>query len=114
MTSGHLLQQLESEFTKVNERLQTSGQELQRLEAERGEKGSLLEQLRAQIAEAEQKRAELELAAAMARNNCPACATSATRPRRTPPIAWPMSRLLKSAIARRRQCSSGSNRWCSK
>ncbi len=65
MTSGHLLQQLEAEFAKVNERLQTSGQELHRLEVERTEKASLLEQLLAQIAQAEQKRAELELAAAL-------------------------------------------------
>ena len=66
MTSGHLLQQLESEFTKVNERLQASGQELKRLDAERAEKGSLLEQLRSQIALAEQNRMELELAATLA------------------------------------------------
>jgi chromosome segregation protein len=66
MTSGHLLQQLETEFTKVNERLQASGQELQRLDAERAEKGSLLEQLRSQIAAAEQHRMELELAATLA------------------------------------------------
>jgi chromosome segregation protein len=65
MTSGHLLQQLEAEFAKVNERLQISGQELHRLEAERTEKGSLLEQLRGQIAQADQKRVELELAAAL-------------------------------------------------
>ncbi len=65
MTSGHLLQQLESEFTKVNERLQASGQELKRLDAERAEKGSLLEQLRSQIALAEQNRMELELAATL-------------------------------------------------
>ena len=65
MTSGHLLQQLEAEFTRVSERLQTSRQELQRLEAERSEKGSLLDHLRTQIAEAEQRRAGLELDAAM-------------------------------------------------
>jgi chromosome segregation protein len=60
MTSGHLLQQLESEFSKVSERVQISGRELQRLEAERTEKVSLLDQLQMQIAEAEQKRIELE------------------------------------------------------
>jgi chromosome segregation protein len=64
MTSGHLLQQLESEFSRVSERLQTSRQELQRLEAEWTEKGSLLDQLQRQIAEAEQKRIELEHLAA--------------------------------------------------
>jgi chromosome segregation protein len=66
MTSGHLLQQLEAEFAKVNQRLQVSGQELHRLEAERTEKGFLLDQLKTQIAHADQKRAELELAAALA------------------------------------------------
>ena len=65
MTSGHLLQQLESEFSKVNERLQTSGQELQRLVGERTEKGSLLDQLKTQIAGAELKRGELERAATL-------------------------------------------------
>ena len=65
MTSGHLLQQLESEFAKVNQRLHISSQDLNRLEAERAEKGLLLDQLKAQTALAEQKRAELELAAAL-------------------------------------------------
>ena len=65
MTSGHLLQQLESEFSKVSERLHTSRQELHRLDTERGEKGSLLDQLKTQIAQAEQERAELERAAAL-------------------------------------------------
>ena len=60
MTSGHLLQQLESEFARVSERLHTSRQELQRLETERTEKGTLLDQLQMQIAEAEQKRIALE------------------------------------------------------
>jgi chromosome segregation protein len=64
MTSGHLLQQLESEFSRVSERLQTSRQELHRLEAERTEKGTLLDQLQMHIAEAEQKRTELEHLAA--------------------------------------------------
>ena len=43
MTSGHLLQQLESEFARVSERLHTSRQELYRLDAERTEKGALLD-----------------------------------------------------------------------
>jgi chromosome segregation protein len=64
MTSGHLLQQLESEFSRVSERLQTSRQELQRLEVERSEKGTLLDQLQTQIAASEQKRLELEHLAA--------------------------------------------------
>jgi chromosome segregation protein len=64
MTSGHLLQQLESEFSRVSERLQTSHQELQRLETERGEKRTLLDQLLTQIASSEQKRIELEHLAA--------------------------------------------------
>ena len=46
MTPGHLLQQLESEFARVSERLHTSRQELHRLDAERNEKGSLLDQLK--------------------------------------------------------------------
>jgi chromosome segregation protein len=65
MTSGHLLRQLESEFARVSERLHASGQEVQRLEAERTEKGSLLDQLQMHIAEAEQKRIELEHVAAV-------------------------------------------------
>ena len=83
MTSGHLLQQLESEFARASERLQTSQQELHRLEAERTEKGSLLDELQMQIAAAEQQRVEREHFAAADRSNSPACASAATRPRRT-------------------------------
>jgi chromosome segregation protein len=64
MTSGHLLQQLESEFSRVSERLQTSRQELQRLELERCDKGMLLDQLQTQLAASDQKRIELEYLAA--------------------------------------------------
>ena len=64
MTSGHLLQQLDSEFTRVSERLQTSHQELQRLQAERDENQSRRDQFKTQITDAEQRRAELEQLAA--------------------------------------------------
>jgi chromosome segregation protein len=64
MTSGHFLRQLDSEVTRVSERLETSRQELQRLEAERAEKRALRDQLETQNAAAEQERAELEQLAA--------------------------------------------------
>ncbi len=67
MTSGHLLRQLESEFSRASERMEASRQELRRLEAERTEKGSLRNQVQMQIAEAEQKRIELEHLAAASR-----------------------------------------------
>ena len=37
MTSGHLLQQLENEMSRVRERIAVIGRELQRLAAERQE-----------------------------------------------------------------------------
>jgi chromosome segregation protein len=64
MTSGHLLQQLETEFSRASERGHTASQEMQRLEAERTEKSTLLDQLQVQIAAAEQQRIELENLAA--------------------------------------------------
>ena len=84
MTSGHLLQQLESEFSRVSERLQTSRQELQRLEAERSEKRTLLDQLQTQIAVSEQKRIELEhLAAAGHEQLSERTRRAAIKPRRS-------------------------------
>jgi chromosome segregation protein len=107
MTSGHLLQQLEAEFTKVNERLQTSGQELHRLDAERTEKGSLLGQLRTQIAQAEQRRAELELDALLGQQQL-----FALRDRRNIAAESASQRLAKVATLeeRHRSASAGLDR----
>jgi chromosome segregation protein len=60
MTSGHMLQQLDAEMTRVGERARTSMSELQRLSAERAEQQELIAARRAGIAECEQRRAEIE------------------------------------------------------
>ncbi len=101
MTSGHLLRQLESEFAKVNERLRTSGEELHRLEAERNEKVSLLDGLKTQTAEAEQRRAELELAAAMGQERL-----SGLRDRRTSAAENASRRLANVAALEERHRSA--------
>ena len=112
MTSGHLLQQLESEFARVSERLQTSSQELHRLEAERTEKGSLLDQLQMQIAAAEQKRVELEHCRGR-RPGTTVRPARAPRPGRAERFAasGPGGYSRRAASQRHRRCWSASNRW---
>jgi chromosome segregation protein len=66
MTSGHLLQQLDAEMGRVGERLGVSRSELQRLAAERSEQAALITARNGEIATSEGKRAELELAMAVA------------------------------------------------
>ncbi len=61
MTSGHLLQQLDAEMGRVNERLNISRSELQRLAMERADQQAILAARGAEIAAAEEKRAQLEL-----------------------------------------------------
>jgi chromosome segregation protein len=61
MTSGHLLQQLDAEMGRVNERLNISRSELQRLAMERADQQAILAARTAEIAAAEEKRAQLEL-----------------------------------------------------
>ena len=65
MTSGHLLQQLEGEMSRVRERIEVIGRELQRLGAERQEQDSLIAVRQSELAAVEQTRArfEAELAA---------------------------------------------------
>src|SRR6202035_490047 len=50
MTSGHMLQQLDSEMSRVTERMQISQAEMQRLGAERAEQESIITARRTEIA----------------------------------------------------------------
>ena len=58
--SGHLLQQLDSEMSRVAGRLDTCRQELQRLSADRTEQRGLIVSRSAELSELEAKREELE------------------------------------------------------
>ena len=60
MTSGHLLQQLESEMVRVRERIATSESELHRLAAERKEQESLIASRQAELTTIEEARTQLE------------------------------------------------------
>src|SRR5258708_18061418 len=60
MTSGHMLQQLDSEMARVTERMSVSQAELQRLVAERAEQESIIAVRQAEIAGLEQTRVQLE------------------------------------------------------
>ncbi len=60
MTSGHLLQQLEAEMTRVRERMAIIERELQRLAAERQEQESLIAQRQAELATIEQARTQFD------------------------------------------------------
>ena len=66
MTSGHLLSQLDAEMSRVRERLDVSGRELQRLAGERQEQESLIASRQAELAAIEERRSELESQAATA------------------------------------------------
>jgi chromosome segregation protein len=60
MTSGHLLRQLESEMTRVRERIAVSKSELQRLALERQEQETLIAARQAQLTTIEQARTQFE------------------------------------------------------
>ena len=60
MTSGHLLQQLDSEMARVSERMGVSQAELQRLAAERSELESTIGARQSDISSLEETRARLE------------------------------------------------------
>jgi chromosome segregation protein len=60
MTSGHLLKQLDGEMSRVWERLEIIGRELQRLAAERDEQEGFIATHHADLSEIEQARAQLE------------------------------------------------------
>jgi chromosome segregation protein len=60
MTSGHMLQQLDSEMARVAERMSVSQAELLRLAAERAEQESIISGRQAEIAALEQTRTQLE------------------------------------------------------
>ena len=60
MTSGHLLQQLEAEMSRVRERIEVVGRELERLAAERQEQDALIATRQGELAAIEQSRAQLE------------------------------------------------------
>ena len=112
MTSGHMLQQLDSEMARVSERLQTCRLELQRLEAERSEKGSLLDS-----AEDANRRGSSRRAGSSKRGGgygSGACAGMRERRDRRPrtlPSTWHGWRPWKNGIAPRPRCWSGSNPW---
>ena len=69
MTSGHMLQQLDSEMARVSERMSISQAELQRLAAERAEQESVIAARQLEIAAVEQTRAELEQQLAIAQES---------------------------------------------
>ncbi len=60
MTSGHLLKQLDSEMSRVRERIAISEHELERLATERREQESLIELRRSELAAIEQTRSQFE------------------------------------------------------
>ncbi len=60
MTSGHLLQQLDGEMTRVRERIAISERELQRLAAERQEQENLIASRQAELTAIEELRAGIE------------------------------------------------------
>jgi len=60
MTSGHMLQQLESEMTRLGERLEVSRLELRHLAGERAEQETIVLARQSEIAALEEKRATLE------------------------------------------------------
>jgi len=60
MTSGHLLKQLEAEMSRVRERIDVIGGELQRLVAERQEQDSFIAARQTELAESEEARARFE------------------------------------------------------
>ena len=66
MTSGHMLQQLDAEMSRVAERATTSRAELRRLEADRGEHEGVIRTCQAELTEFERRRSELESATAQA------------------------------------------------
>jgi len=61
MTSGHLLQQLDAEMSRVRERIAISEGELQRLAAERQEQESLIGSRQAELSTIEEARAQFEM-----------------------------------------------------
>jgi chromosome segregation protein len=69
MTSGHMLQQLDAEMTRVSERISISQGELLRLGAERAEQESIIAARQAEIAEVEETRIQLERQIAMAQES---------------------------------------------
>jgi chromosome segregation protein len=66
MTSGHMLQQLDSEMARVSERLNTSVHEIRRLASERAEQESLISARQAELDSLQQKRQQFEALAATA------------------------------------------------
>jgi len=60
MTSGHLLQQLKGEISRVRERIEVSERELQRLAGDRQEQESLIASRQTELAAAEEKRVQFE------------------------------------------------------
>jgi chromosome segregation protein len=69
MTSGHSLKQLDSELSRISERLATYKRERQRVATERAETEALSGVQRSELAASEQRRAELEQAMAAAQEN---------------------------------------------
>ena len=61
MTSGHLLQQLDGEMSRVRERIEVIARELERLSAERQEQSTLIVQRQTELAAIDESRAQLEL-----------------------------------------------------
>jgi chromosome segregation protein len=69
MTSGHMLQQLDSEMARVTERMSVSQTELRRLASERAEQKLAISARQAEIATLEQTRTQLEQQIAVAQDS---------------------------------------------
>jgi chromosome segregation protein len=66
MTSGHMLQQLQLEMTRMSERLETCRGELQRLQLDRAEQINLMTLRQTELAALQQRRSGLERVASIA------------------------------------------------
>lgn len=69
MTSGHTLQQLDSEMARVRERLSTYERESHRVAAERSERETFISAQRSELATHEQRHGELEAALQLAQSS---------------------------------------------
>ncbi|MBS1849730.1 MAG: chromosome segregation protein SMC [Acidobacteria bacterium] len=66
MTSGHMLKQLDAEMSRIGERLTVCQREIQRLAGDRTQQEALIQARHAEIAAAEETKAQLEAATASA------------------------------------------------
>ena len=115
MTSGHLLQQLESEFARAGERLQTSRSGTAPAgSGAHAKKDRCSTSCRCRLPPPSNSASSWSISRPPDRSNCPACASAATRPRRTRRSDWPGWLRSKSGIAAPPPAWSESSRWSPK